>query len=116
MFYPMAIFQSQGHSATDPEAWDVPIDAKLGSSCDGHPRGNTFAVAQMSWPVSSRGSLRVAAASAYTSSLLVILGGWELDFYFLQQENHLKMWNIALVILGWKMIYIAQKRFVNNLW
>ena len=47
---------------------------------------------------------------------LCLLGGWELDFYFLQQENHLKIWNITLVILGWKMIYIAQKRFVNNLW
>ena len=47
---------------------------------------------------------------------LCLLGGQELDFYFLQQENHLKMWKITLVILGWKMIYIAQKRFVNNLW
>ena len=47
---------------------------------------------------------------------LCLLGGWELDFYFLQQENHLKIWNITLALLGWKMIYIAQKRFVNNLW
>ena len=52
------------------------------------------------------GRLCRAVASAYNSSLFTWRG---LDFYFLQQENHLKMWNITLVILGWKMIYIAQK-------
>ena len=55
----MAIFQSQGLSTTDPEAWDVPAMQTWGAAVTAvpeQPRGKTFAAAQMSWPVSSQGT------------------------------------------------------------
>ena len=73
MFYPMAVFQSQGQSATDPEAWDVPVDANLGSSCDGHPPsipvGRPSLQHRCPGLSPPRGRLPMAVASAYNSSL-----------------------------------------------
>ena len=85
-------------------------DADLGSSCDGRPRAAPWEDLRCSTDVLA--CLLPGDGSAGLLPLLIIhlclLGGSSI-FIFLQQENHLKMWNITLVILGWKMIYIAQK-------